>query len=58
MNKFTNDAKNVSMGNVDKENNFNSQKNDKSTLNKALVDKNNAVILIEINKFRLMFKIY
>ena len=27
-------------------------------LNKALIDRNNAIILIEINKFRLMFKIY
>ena len=57
MPKFSNEMKNTHTGIADKEN-YNSQKNDKSILNKALIDKNNSVVLIEINKFRLMFKIY
>ena len=45
------------MGTLDKQNN--PQKNERHTImNKAILDKNNAIILIEINKFRLMFKIY
>lgn len=58
MTKFNGDSKNISVGTIDKEN-FNTHKNEKSsTLNKAIVDKNNTIILVEINKFRLMFKIY
>lgn len=41
---------------MDKEN-FNSTKNIQP-LSKAIIDKNNTLVLVQINKFRLMFKIY
>ena len=53
--KLTHDSKSNNNSGVNKEN-FNSMRN--TQLSKAIIDKNNTLILIEINKFRLMFKIY
>lgn len=53
--KLTHDSKANNNSGVNKEN-FNSLRN--TQLSKAIIDKNNTLILIEINKFRLMFKIY
>ena len=56
MTKFTsNEPKNNNSG-VNKEN-LNSTKNTQP-LSKAVIDKNNTLVLVEINKFRLMFKLY
>ena len=56
MTKFTHDSKSNNSGLNNKEN-FNSVKNTQP-LSKTIIDKNNNLILVEINKFRLMFKIY
>ena len=53
--KYTIDHQKGNNSNVNKEN-FNSLRN--IQLSKAIIDKNNSLILVEINKFRLMFKIY
>jgi serine/threonine protein kinase len=53
--KHSQDSKKDPSG-VNKEN-FNSMKN-AQPLSKAIIDKNNTLVLVEINKFRLMFKIY
>ena len=53
--KLTHDSKTNNHSGINKEN-FNSLRN--TQLSKAVIDKNNTLVLIEINKFRLMFKIY
>ena len=60
MKKMTsNESKNSNSGSVMNKENYNTGKNSNSQpLSKAVIDKNNTTILIEINKFRLMFKIY
>lgn len=57
--KMTHDPKPVNTSSANNKENFNTGKNaNLQQLNKAIVDKNNTIVLIEINKFRLMFKIY
>ena len=56
MPKFTQDPKS-NQSELNNKENFNSVKNIQP-LSKTIIDKNNNLILIEINKFRLMFKIY
>lgn len=59
MPKMTHDPKPMHSGTGNNKENYNTSKNGNlQPLNKAVVDKNNTIILIEINKFRLMFKIY
>lgn len=59
MAKMTHDPKTVNTSSANNKENFNTGKNaNLQQLNKAIIDKNNTIILIEINKFRLMFKIY
>lgn len=56
---MTHDPKTVNTSSANNKENFNTGKNaNLQQLNKAIIDKNNTIILIEINKFRLMFKIY
>ena len=53
--KLTHDPK-ANISHVNNKENFNSQTS--TQLSKAIIDKNNSCVLVEINKFRLMFKIY
>ena len=56
--KMTQENKSNNLSSVNKEN-FGTGKNTSlQPLSKAIIDKNNTIILIEINRFRLMFKIY
>lgn len=55
---MTQENKSNNLSSVNKEN-FGTGKNTSlQPLSKAIIDKNNTIILIEINRFRLMFKIY
>jgi sortase (surface protein transpeptidase) len=47
---------NNSFASKDKENNSGNE--EKKKLSKAIIDKNNSILLVEINKFRLHYKIY
>jgi hypothetical protein len=56
--KLGNDFKSNLNTYKDKENNRSAVEEKRSKLNKLVVEKNNTILLIEINKFRLFFKIY
>jgi hypothetical protein len=58
MTKLTHNPKNASYGVVDKENACTTKNGRGAIINKAVISKNNNIFLIQINKFRLLFKIY